>query len=576
MLAALGFVVRVLFIRYLANDFANVSRDYLWMTPLGYLALFGAVAVPVLLVTWRLAASRVAWCAAWVFTTLAVFDAFMPITSIGRFAAFVLAAGAGVVVARRAAQHSALVSQVAMVIAGVIAAGLAVGAILRPGLPAATADVPAVRAPNVLLLILDTVRADELGTYGYARGTTPNIDAFAQKSTIFESAMAAAPWTLPSHGSMFTGRYAANLSTDYRVPLDRADSTLAEAFARRGYATVAYVGNVAYASWESGLGRGFQAYNDFQRTFEQTVKSTHLGRTDLSNDLFRSTTWRQAAGAVRRMGLQEVPRPQLAPNSAEYLTNAFLDWHASRDTLRPFFAFVNFYDAHDPYEPVEPYRTRFSGPKAKDAKLRDLYDAELAYIDAHIGRLFGELERRGAFSNTLVILAADHGEQFGERNTFGHFNSIYMPLLWVPLMFRFDGHVPPGRRVTGEFSLRDLAATIFDISGASSSPFPGTSLAGLWGTDSAVISSPVVASYSITKKDSPRTLDNGMLSLVEGGWHYILTGRKAYEELFRYRADPVEATNLVGSDSVVADTGVRCASESTAPWSGSSAKRPRR
>jgi arylsulfatase A-like enzyme len=181
------------------------------------------------------------------------------------------------------------------------------------------------------------------------------MDAFARGAVTFQAAIAPAPWTLPSHASMFTGRYPTSLSTDYKIPLDGADSTLAEVLAARGYATAGFVGNVWYTSWESGLTRGFHEFHDYQRSFEQVVKSTHLGRTDLADALFRSSSWRQALGALRRLELREVPRPPPAPNTAEYVTNRFLDWHARRDPSRPWFAFLNYFDAHEPYLPEEPF-----------------------------------------------------------------------------------------------------------------------------------------------------------------------------------------------------------------------------
>lgn len=545
--AAAAFVVRVLFIRYLAQDFANLSRDYLWMTPLGYLLLFAAVAVPVGVVARFLEPSRAAYAATWAFTTLVVFDFMMPFTVIGRFPAFVLAAGAGTLVARRAMAAWDRLPRVATASGALLLAPLFVAGLFGKGTGDAPQGSAAAGAPNVLLIILDTVRADELGTYGYSRPTTPSIDSLAARSVVFESAIATAPWTLPSHGGMFTGRYAATLNADYKAPLDRRDSTLAEMLGRRGYETVGVVGNVAYASWESGLARGFHEYFDFQRSFEQVMKSTHLGRTDMSNQVFRASTLRQVAGAVRRLELQETPRPPLAPNTAEYITDTFLGWHAARDTTRPYFAFLNYYDAHDPYTPIEPYRARFRSGTDGNEDVRDLYDAEVNYLDQHLGRLIANLEAQGALRNTLVIVTADHGEHFGERNQMGHFNSIYAPLLWVPLIMRFDGRIPAGQRVAGEVSLRDLGATILDLAGLKAA-FPGTSLAGRW-AGAPGQTSPAVASYNVVRREGLEVIENGMLSMVRDGWQYILTGKKEFEELYRYRADPKLLQNEVGSDS---------------------------
>ncbi len=547
MVAAAAFVARVLFIRYLAHDFANLSRDYHWMTPLGYVFIFACAAIPVGVVARFMTPEKAASAAVWAFGTLVVFDFLMPFTAIGRFPALMLSMGAGTMLSRALASRLAHLVPGARVSAIVLAVLVLGGAMLGRGksigLGSATEG-----APNVLLVILDTVRADELGTYGYSRPTTPRIDAFASRSVVFEEAISTAPWTLPSHGSMFTGQYAANLNADYRAPLDTRDSTLAEILSRRGYQTVGVVANVAYTSWESGVARGFHEYVDFQRTFEQVMKSTHLGRTDMANQLMHATTLRQVAGAIRRMELIEGPRPELAENTAQFITDTFLGWHERRDPARPWFAFLNYYDAHDPYTPADPWRTRFrSTAEGADPVVRDLYDAELNYLDAQLGRLLDTLERGGALDNTIVVITADHGEHFGERNMLGHFNSIYMPLLHVPLIVRFGTRLPQGHRVRGEVSLRDLGATLLDLTGQRAT-FPGTSLAARWRGDSTA-TSPAVASYNVVRTEALTGIENGMLSLTRGGWQYILTGKKEFEELYRFREDPTLLDNLVGSDS---------------------------
>lgn len=548
MAASAAFVIRVVLIRNYAGDFANISRDYLWMTPVAYVLLFAAASLPVLAVARLLDATRATWLAAGTFATLGVFDAFMPITSIGRIAAFVLSMGVGVMIARQLASRAAVVVRGAWLFSMLIAIALGAAAfVTRRTMPGLSATVPPPGTPNVLLVILDTIRADELGLYGYAQPTSPELDRFAAQGVVFNAAMSTAPWTLPSHASIFTGRYPSSLSTDYKAPLDARDSTLAEVFGARGFATAGFVGNVWYTSWESGLQRGFQQYVDYQRSFEQLIKSTHFGRTDMVDMLFRSTSLREASRALRPAHLQEVPRPQPAPNHAEFIVKRFLEWQTSREAGRPWFAFLNFFDAHDPYLPQEPFRSRF-GVTDPNATPRKAYDAEIAYLDSHLGRMLRDLEARGVLRNTVVVITADHGEHFGERRMTGHFNSIYMPLLHVPLILRFDGTLPAGRRVGGEVSLRDLGATILDLAKQPvPAAFGATSLRQR--IDGNGETSPSVSSYLLTRNDSVRALDNGMLSIAEGGWHYIVSGRKMMEELYRYPTDPGEAVNLVGSDS---------------------------
>lgn len=550
MVAAAAFVARALFVRYLMHDFVFLSRDYHWMTPLGYLFLFGLLAIPVGVVSRFLAPVQAAQAAVWVFATMVLFDFLLPFTEIGLFPAFMLAAGAGTVVSRRAVQVWERLPRLSIVTGSLLVAPVLLGTFIGNDRAPETSGGAPPGAPNVLLIILDTVRADELGVYGYTRPTTPAIDAFAQKSVVFESAIATAPWTLPSHAGIFTGQYAANLNADYKAPLDRRDSTLAEVMARRGYESFGMVGNVGYASWESGLARGFQIFRDLPRSFEQVLKSTHFGRTEFTAQVLKARTLRQVAGAVRRLELQENPLPKLAENTAEEISNEFLRWHAGRDTTRPYLAFLNYFDAHDPYEPIEPFRTRFhntTDSARREPSPRDLYDAELAYLDEQLGRLFQTLEASGALRNTLVIITADHGEHFGERSMHGHFNSIYAPLLHVPLIVRLDGRVPAGVRVAGEVSLRDLGATILDLTGLTA-PFPGRTLSGRWRGDTAT-TSPAIAGYNVVRGETLTALGDGMLSVVRDGWQYILSGTKEFEELYRYREDPTLLQNRVGSDT---------------------------
>ncbi|HSE65459.1 MAG TPA: sulfatase-like hydrolase/transferase, partial [Gemmatimonadales bacterium] len=226
----------------------------------------------------------------------------------------------------------------------------------------------------------------------------------------------------------------------------------------------------------------------------------------------------------------------------------FLKWSAERDRRHPYFVFLNYFDAHDPYDPIPEFRKRFV-KDAKNPDPRDLYDAELAYLDQDLGRLFHELERRGDLKNTMVIVTSDHGEHFGERRLWTHGNSLYYALLHVPLIVRFDGQVPAGRRVPNVVSLRDLGATILDLAGLGSRvPFPGVSLAGLWRGEK-VTPSPAIGEYlRHGVRDPTWPMENRQLvSLVDGDWHLIREGRSLVEELFHYREDPAERSSLVGS-----------------------------
>lgn len=437
---------------------------------------------------------------------------------------------------------------------GAMAAGLVAGAKvweaslkspirLAPGMPAAPG------APNVLLVVLDTVRAQSLSLYGYRRPTTPNLERLARIGIRFDRALATAGWTLPSHAGMFTGRYPTELSCDWTVPLDATHPTLAEVLAERGYATAGFVANNYYCSRESGLARGFEHYEDFRLTPGQIVLSNSLGDSlrEPLNEYFGN-------------------HHNLGRKSSRRLTADFLSWHASRERGRPFFAFLNYFDAHEHYyvPPEFAHAYRPTTPEGfLDAhraysphevqELNDAYDSAITSLDHQLGVLFAELERDGTLSNTFVVVVADHGEQFGEHDLLSHGNSLYLPLIHVPLVI-----VPPvrglaSRAVTEPVSLRDVPATVMDYLGLTDRHgFPGRSLL-THVADRPSASASVEYIYSASRFcHGPTTtgvpIHRHMLqSLVSEGLHYIKDGN-GREELYAYATDPLEQHDVAGTD----------------------------
>ncbi|HXE57647.1 MAG TPA: sulfatase, partial [Gemmatimonadales bacterium] len=429
----------------------------------------------------------------------------------------------------------------------VLALGIEVASRVVERWRVARLPAPAAGAPNVLLLVLDTVRSMSLGLYGYERPTTPALEAWARRGVVFERAYATAPWTLPSHGSMFTGRWPHELSTGWSSPLDRTHPTLAEALARRGYATGGFVANLLYCSRQHGLARGFARYDDFPVSPGEVLVSSSLGRF-LTN-----------RSRVRRLvGYYDV----LGRKSAAEINRAFLGWIESVGD-RPFFAFLNYYDAHEPYLPPDSLARRFASggvrrphriayqlheasrsqrgamtPEETRAE-RDAYDAAIAHLDAEIDRLFRELDRRGVLQRTLVIVTSDHGEHFGEHGLFGHGHRLYRPALEVPLVLIFPGRVPAGQRVREPVSLRDLPATTLALLGDSSSHrFPGASLTRFWGGDSLPVPQLILAEVDRGRR-------RYHVAAVAEGLYYI---RKpgGVEEVYALEGDPLQLRNLAG------------------------------
>ncbi|MBK7925222.1 MAG: sulfatase [Gemmatimonadetes bacterium] len=375
--------------------------------------------------------------------------------------------------------------------------------------------------PNVLLIILDTVRAESLSLYGYPRPTTPRMDEFARGGVVFDSAMSVTSWTLPSHGSMFTGRYHQEISTDWLRPLDAADRVLAEAFRDAGYSTAAFVANLAYTTRESGLARGFETFRDYKFTLRQAWLDCSL-----------------CAGVTLRYTGTKRFRRDNEPKSGAEVNAEFLQWLDARRPER-FFVFLNLFDAHAP-------RPRIPAGSPWDAgnRLQDRYDYAINLTDGYVGALLDSLQARGILDSTLVVIASDHGEHMGEHGLKEHGNSLYLPVLHVPLLLRGPG-VAAGARVRRLVTLRDLAETIRATVQLPGAPFPGVSLAPLWqGADSAT-PSPVLAQIikGINTPPSDPVTSGTMNAVLGHDLHYVLWG-DGREELYRLSTDPAAATNL--------------------------------
>ena len=329
---------------------------------------------------------------------------------------------------------------------------------------------------KVLVLIWDTARAANMSLYGYARPTTPNVERFAAGGTVFDRAFATASWSLPSHASIFTGRYPHELSTGYRKPLDGVHDTIGEAMAEAGYATGGFTANLFYGSPDYGIGRGFATY-DARPPMDPSVIA--LG-------------WYNAQKVYEWGLLRGGSHERLQRRRASHVNAAFFRWVERRGD-RPFFAVLNHFDAHQPYAPPPPFNTAFSTAEqrywfdedhhafaASDLRdFQDTYDSAIHYLDDQFQRLLDGLAQRGLLDNTIVILTSDHGEEFGEHGAalVGHMKSLYSGVLHVPLVVVAPGRVAAGVRRQDVVSIRDIPATVLDLAGVpNTKSFPGTSL----------------------------------------------------------------------------------------------------
>ena len=410
-------------------------------------------------------------------------------------------------------------------------------------------------APNVILIVLDTVRAMNMSMYGYPRQTTPNLERIVKGGVLFGRAVSTASWTLPSHASMFTGHYPHDLSVGGSSPLDHTYPTLAEVLKFNGYQTAGFVSNIWYTSRDSGLQRGFAHYGDFSNPLRLLFNSSSIIRSLAANDDLR-----------RIVGCYE----ELGRRSASEINADFIQWLEYRDQKRPFFAFLNYFEAHEPYLPPPPYDTLF-GPKRDRKNPRhnvewkwtpeqvqdeiNAYDGALANLDAQIGQLIARLKDQGILENTILIFASDHGEEMHEHGMMDHAYSLYWPLLHVFLSVIYPENIPGGITVNEQVSLRDLPNTILDLVGLNQdTPFPGKSLTSFW--DPTIKKDELPTEYLLSEVEHfPGYPDwypvskGDVKSLVYDGYHYILNGDGS-EELYNIDSDPTELANLINTDDV--------------------------
>lgn len=531
------------------------GRDVWWIVPLGYLLLF---AIPIVVLVLLNAAAPGVARRHWVFglwSFLGLFCVFLLYTRAHSWALALLAAGSGAQLARLYRRHEDQVAQVLRRGAlGFAAFFLLFGGgatVLRAWkIQRAFAGLPpgADEAPNVLLILLDTVRAGSMSLYGAVRPTTPRLEAWAKRGVTFQHAFATSSWTLPSHASIFTGRYASQHSADWTSPLDRAHRTVAEVFQAHGYATGGFTANQNAASYETGIGRGFITYEDTKRSLAEVLANTTITQGDVVVNAMMLYRRSRSLSAAARQFTRFDFRPGAWGTIHDHKTAGevvaqFLRWQSSLGE-RPFFAFLNLFDAHAPERTPAEYRLMF----ARDgAKRRDVYDGTLRYLDDRVAALLEELGRRGVLRNTIVIITADHGEHFGEHGLNGHGNSLYRELLAVPLVIIGGDSAAAGRRIEGQVSLRDVAATSLDLAGLPPS-LPGRSLATHWRSDSSG-SSPVVAEVSKGIRDNPKhpTAKGDMAAAIDDSLHMIRNGDGSLE-VYAYRTDTTEAQNLaIGS-----------------------------
>ena len=419
----------------------------------------------------------------------------------------------------------------------------------------ATLPPAASGAPNIVVIVVDTLRADHLSAYGYSRDTSPNFDRIASQAVLFENAISAASWTLPSHASLVTGRYPSEHGWQNVHPMPWMGwgrralhdlPTLGEALQSRGYRTAAFSANQLYFTSNVGLGGGFIHFEDYFESPQAMFLSTLYGR-EFDRFYLHRTEKSKITRGLRGIGLTSLLDDRKRASEVNREALAWID-----KGQRPFFAFLNYIDVHDSTALEWPH----SPPRWGNADHIDAYDSAISYVDEEISDLMQELDRRGLDKNTVVVITSDHGEGLGEHMMQYHGIGLFREQIHVPLLIRYPGHIPAGVRISTPRSNAAIAATVMSlVEEAGPKMVPGTSLSLSWnGSDAGSQPFPIseLQKNGIDDRDSqarqvePTAIDGDMKSLVTPEWHLIVHQTRG-AQIYNWAHDPGELHNLVNT-----------------------------
>jgi arylsulfatase A-like enzyme len=588
----------------------RISRHVAWMMPVAETLVVSGLALlfvtPVLVWSARRAGRRpfarpVAWTWDWagaVLGTLLLLGPLLAIPKLHAVAALTVAIGAGTRIRRLLVRPTPGWRRTACWAGAIVLGGLAVYSFWQWASVARALERawsrPASSAPNLLWIVMDTVRADRMSLYGYGRPTTPQLAEWAKEGITFERARSAAPWTLPSHITMFTGLW----PFEHGARVDRsyfgASPTVAEQLAARGYTTAGLAANTQVCNASYGVGRGFDYYIELLGNHEVSLRAT-MFNSALSARIMHLARWMGLPVPDQFLNARRRLAPQLIAHAQEWLHGVRRrNEDGPPGSHRPFFLFMNFLDVHSPYLPLpgtkrlfwtEPVprpglalpengwlalQARDAAPADRRAefqreldqvnrRLSDLYDDCLRGLDAQLGSFLGSLRAAGLLEDTWVVITSDHGEHFGEHDQYGHGTSLYNPLTHVPLIL-----IPPlraagsaadpfaalrGRRIGAPVSHRDLAVTLTGLllPGADN-PFPGRSLARHWGPDGPAAPDPILAQMEVQQLGGQEVQAERVLKLdsVIDEDHLLIVSSRNETELYRLLDDPENRRNLAG------------------------------
>lgn len=438
----------------------------------------------------------------------------------------------------------------------VMAAGIGVldrrGPVQLAGAPGAVPQAP---HPNVIVIVLDTVGAAHLSSYGYQRITTANLDRLARRGVLFENAIAPSSWTLPSLASIMTGLLPHQHGGTWGVPMASQPVTMAEVLRAAGYQTAAFNANSSYGLAGWGLDKGFDDYIDAHTWLRHNLAVTFAGQSVYQAAFQNLVNFNQ---------FDHLNAAQINGQISQWLQQRKL-----RADSRPYFLFINYMDAHRPYLPPapedrqfgfipKPLLRRISRPlidghwrghlSSRDrAELQDGYDNSIYFLDQQIGRLFSIIDQtsQSASAPAYIFVAGDHGEGFGEHGTYDHGWNLYHEVLRVPLIIAGPG-VPTGLRIANAAPLSQLFATVLAL--ALNSHAAAVKQASLLryaapGAFDHTSLSPVISELS---EWNPDASTHASLSAWSGHWHYLFSSG-GVAELYDLQNDPEEKNNLAGA-----------------------------
>jgi arylsulfatase A-like enzyme len=429
-----------------------------------------------------------------------------------------------------------------------------------------TATAPASPGkPNIVLITMDTVRADHVSVYGYERETTPFLREFSHEATLYERAIACDGFTLPTHASLFTGLYPGwhgAVRRNYRssgAPLAPNSRTLAGMLRDHGYWTGEAAANYGYLGEWSGLSQGF--------TSADVIGAAHLADPD------RPFYLRESARKALNLVTSTAEFDQYCRRASDINSLAFAMLDNAGSGKRPFFLFLNYMDAHAPYLPPQPFATRFADRNLVPVSAKEFldiraavnggkrplregerrylvsqYDGGIAYVDSRIGELLARLRALGLYESTMIVITSDHGEAFGEHNLTEHaFGSLYQDQLHVPLLIKYPGQ-HEARRSSALVSQVDFMPTILDVAGVAVPPeLPGRNLRSLSGRDSGVVFAESEPRVDLRKDVRLRGARRAVLN---GDWK-LIDWTAGPPELYNLADDPGELHNLYRPEDAV-------------------------